>query len=157
MNSSSFLEKLSSNLGALTSWNPQGLSRPVMGLLYLYLIPNTKLNTVPEESQGQISLIRSWTRPIRLPSCPLQIHPHDRPLRTSKWKFSQRFPPRVFRRHHSAPEWQPHSVGSMTPLSNHVGELSLEILCKLFHYLRFGPISRRCQYFRRHSLELWED
>jgi hypothetical protein len=23
--------------GSLTSWNPQGLSRPVMGLLYLYL------------------------------------------------------------------------------------------------------------------------
>ena len=29
---------LSRNLGALTSWNPLGLSRPVMGLLYLYLI-----------------------------------------------------------------------------------------------------------------------
>jgi len=27
--------RLSSNLGASTSWNPQGLSRPVMGLLYL--------------------------------------------------------------------------------------------------------------------------
>ena len=25
------------NLGALDSWNPQGLSRPLMGLLYLYL------------------------------------------------------------------------------------------------------------------------
>jgi hypothetical protein len=30
--------RLSWNLGALTSWNPQGLSRPVMGLLYLYLL-----------------------------------------------------------------------------------------------------------------------
>jgi hypothetical protein len=30
--------RLSCNLGASTSWNPQGLSRPVMGLLYLYLI-----------------------------------------------------------------------------------------------------------------------
>jgi len=27
--------RLSRNLGALTSWNPLGLSRPVMGLLYL--------------------------------------------------------------------------------------------------------------------------
>jgi len=27
---------LSRNLGALTSWNPLGLSRHVMGLLYLY-------------------------------------------------------------------------------------------------------------------------
>jgi hypothetical protein len=26
------------NLGASNSWNPQGLSRPVMGLLYLYLL-----------------------------------------------------------------------------------------------------------------------
>jgi len=30
--------RLSWNLGSSTSWNPQGLSRPVMGLLYLYLI-----------------------------------------------------------------------------------------------------------------------
>jgi len=29
--------RLSWNLGASTSWNPQGLSRPVVGLLYLYL------------------------------------------------------------------------------------------------------------------------
>ena len=28
---------LSRNLGTLTSWNPLGLFRPVMGLLYLYL------------------------------------------------------------------------------------------------------------------------
>ena len=31
---------LSRNLGALTSCNPVGLSRPVMGLLYLYLLPD---------------------------------------------------------------------------------------------------------------------
>jgi hypothetical protein len=29
---------LSINLVASTSWNPQGLSRPEMGLLYLYLL-----------------------------------------------------------------------------------------------------------------------
>jgi len=28
---------LSWNLGTLTSWNPPGLSRPVMGLLYLFI------------------------------------------------------------------------------------------------------------------------
>ena len=28
--------RMSWNLGASTSWNPQGLSRPVMGLLYLF-------------------------------------------------------------------------------------------------------------------------
>jgi len=30
--------RLSWNLGASTSWNPQGVSRPVMGLLYHYLL-----------------------------------------------------------------------------------------------------------------------
>ena len=36
-NPTSFMCQLSRNLGASTSWNPQGLSRPVKGLLYLYL------------------------------------------------------------------------------------------------------------------------
>jgi hypothetical protein len=36
-NLTTYICRLSRNLGALTSWNPQGLSRPVMGLLYLYL------------------------------------------------------------------------------------------------------------------------
>jgi hypothetical protein len=35
-NLTTFMCQLSSNLGASNSWNPQGLSRPVMGLLYLY-------------------------------------------------------------------------------------------------------------------------
>jgi hypothetical protein len=30
-----FVCRLSRNLGASTSWNPKGLSRPVQGLLYL--------------------------------------------------------------------------------------------------------------------------
>jgi hypothetical protein len=34
-NLTTFLCRLSGNLGASTSWNPQGLSRPVMGLLYI--------------------------------------------------------------------------------------------------------------------------
>jgi hypothetical protein len=36
-NLSTFKCRLSRNLGASTSWNPKGLSRPVMGHLYLYL------------------------------------------------------------------------------------------------------------------------
>jgi len=36
-NRTTFLCRLSWNLGASTSWNPQGLSRSVIGLLYLYL------------------------------------------------------------------------------------------------------------------------
>ena len=35
-NLTNFMCRLSWNLGAWTSWNPQGLSRPVIGLLYLY-------------------------------------------------------------------------------------------------------------------------
>jgi hypothetical protein len=32
-NLTTFMCRLSTNLGASTSWTPQGLSRPVMGLL----------------------------------------------------------------------------------------------------------------------------
>jgi len=35
---------LSSNLGASTSWNLQGLSRPVMGDLYLYFYNTEQWN-----------------------------------------------------------------------------------------------------------------
>ena len=35
-NLTTFMCRLSRNLGALTSWDTLGLSRPVMGLLYLY-------------------------------------------------------------------------------------------------------------------------
>jgi len=35
-NLATFMCRLSWNLGAKTSWNPQGLSRPVIGLLYLF-------------------------------------------------------------------------------------------------------------------------
>jgi hypothetical protein len=41
-NLTTFMCRLSRNLGASTSWNPKGLSRHVMGLLYLY--PNKKLH-----------------------------------------------------------------------------------------------------------------
>jgi hypothetical protein len=34
--------RLSRNLGASTSWNPVGLSRPVMGLLYLFFYLSLK-------------------------------------------------------------------------------------------------------------------
>ena len=37
-NLTTYVCRLSWNLGVSTSWNPQGLSRPVMGLLYFYLL-----------------------------------------------------------------------------------------------------------------------
>jgi hypothetical protein len=36
-NLTTFVCRLSRNLGASTSWNPKGLSRPVMGLLFTLL------------------------------------------------------------------------------------------------------------------------
>jgi hypothetical protein len=40
-NLNAFMCRLTWNMGASTSWNPQGLSRPVMELLYLYLLQCT--------------------------------------------------------------------------------------------------------------------
>jgi hypothetical protein len=37
-NIANFMSPFFLNLGASNSWNPQGLSRPVMGLLYLYCV-----------------------------------------------------------------------------------------------------------------------
>jgi hypothetical protein len=39
-----FMCRLSRNLGAPTSWNPRGLSRPVQGLLNLFTIWKTTIN-----------------------------------------------------------------------------------------------------------------
>jgi hypothetical protein len=55
-NLTTFLRRLSKNLGASTSWNPKGLTRPVMGLLYLYLtiFMETKevINAMPGQRYG---------------------------------------------------------------------------------------------------------
>jgi hypothetical protein len=39
MHGNIFMCRLSRNLGASSSWNPQDMSRLVMGLIYLYLYP----------------------------------------------------------------------------------------------------------------------
>jgi len=44
-NLTTFMCRLSWNLGASTSWNSQGLSRPVMGLIYLYLVLPGKMDS----------------------------------------------------------------------------------------------------------------
>ena len=46
--------RLSWNLGASASWNPQGLSRPVQGLLYLY--NRMKLDPIPSQKNTTLSL-----------------------------------------------------------------------------------------------------
>jgi hypothetical protein len=59
-NLTTFMCRLSRNLGASTSWNPKGLSRPLMGLLYLFTL------WTGCEAQG-VSLGTKWlTTPLRL-------------------------------------------------------------------------------------------
>jgi len=53
---------LSRNLGTLTSWNPLGLSRPVMGLIYLFTVPGSKpfdahLATAPQHIPTQHDML----------------------------------------------------------------------------------------------------
>jgi hypothetical protein len=55
------------NLGASTSWKPQGLSRPVMGLLYLYLylylfISRSQWPRGLSCSSAASRLLRLWVR-----------------------------------------------------------------------------------------------
>jgi hypothetical protein len=45
-NLTTFMCRLSRNLGASSSWKPNGLSRPVMELLYLYLYLKDEGGTV---------------------------------------------------------------------------------------------------------------
>jgi hypothetical protein len=50
------MRRLSSSRGASTFWNPQGLSRPVMGLLYLYLT-SSNTGTVLSRNVAQLDAI----------------------------------------------------------------------------------------------------
>jgi len=54
-NPTTFMCRLSWNLGTSTSWNPQGLSRPVMGLLYLYLYLYFSCNNVGNVRNESVS------------------------------------------------------------------------------------------------------
>ena len=54
-NLTTFMCRLSWNLGASNSWNPQGLPRPVMGLLYR--LPPTMQATYDNESINTISIL----------------------------------------------------------------------------------------------------
>jgi hypothetical protein len=51
-NLTTFMCRLSRNLEASTSWNPVGLSRPVMGLLYLFLLYTLTIIIVHELVHG---------------------------------------------------------------------------------------------------------
>jgi hypothetical protein len=58
-NLTTFMCRLSRNLGASNSWNPQGLFRPVMGLLYLTAAAADCLSTVNTVESNKMK--SDWT------------------------------------------------------------------------------------------------
>jgi hypothetical protein len=61
-NLTTFMCRLSRNLGASTSWNPKGLSRPVMELLYFFFKPLFVLTPPPPPTKfvRPDKLIKTW-------------------------------------------------------------------------------------------------
>jgi hypothetical protein len=51
---------LSRNLGTLTSWNPLGHSKPVTGLLYLYIIKKNSVATSQKTPTGSIRVTKPF-------------------------------------------------------------------------------------------------
>ena len=87
-NLTTFMCRLSWNLGASTSWNPQSLSRPVIVLLYLYITTITKsFSKIFPLRQITIFLFQSPWRTC-IPE-PVPIHVSDtsysRPAWTQSW------------------------------------------------------------------------
>jgi hypothetical protein len=84
-NLTTFMCRLSLNLGASTSWDPQGLSRPVMGLLYLHLYRGRGVKLITRLLLGQrlrmsgaipllsLHVFKAWKRkkvPIKIYAVP---------------------------------------------------------------------------------------
>ena len=86
-NLATFMCRLSWNLGALTSWNPQGLPRPVMGLLYL--IYSLELRSWEANSSSAAQEIRGilWNPKVhyRIQKSPLlvPVWKHINPVHTN--------------------------------------------------------------------------
>jgi len=66
---------LSWNLGTLTSWNPLGHSRPVTGLLYLYLLLISVRGRHPQDhsAAGRITSMKNSNENIRNRTCDLLV------------------------------------------------------------------------------------
>jgi len=56
--------ELSCNLGASTSWKPQGLSRPVMGFLYLFTVLHSHMVVTINLICSMVQEIMSFNKPI---------------------------------------------------------------------------------------------
>jgi hypothetical protein len=112
--------RLSRNLGASTSSNPQGLSRPVMGLLYLFLSAILTgvscLCVLPPNKFRHVSL--NWPRPLPSKSLPYPIitlcYPHHSNGTTNE----------VMRR--------------ADPLSKELYQMSTKKIYKLVHQLTYA-------------------
>jgi hypothetical protein len=64
-NLTTFTCRLSRNLGASTSWNPKGLSRPVMGLLYLFLSTNVTVSVRTKLTLHRQLFVKSFCNKFR--------------------------------------------------------------------------------------------
>ena len=98
-NLTTFMCRLSWNLGASTSWNPQGLSRPVMGLLNLFtLTTRTLVNKIMSCFIAKIKHSFEVTNNI----CRLQINDHKLNVERCFWFpriYSVAKIPPIFRAH----------------------------------------------------------
>jgi hypothetical protein len=98
--------RLSWNQGASTSWNPQGLSMPVMGLLYLLLAHSNKCSLIIwpfDSTQWYVTKCRTWLRKpcISWTYCKNCPNSHtcltDVTVGTNSWWFREQL---------STPTWQ---------------------------------------------------
>ena len=84
-NLTTFMCRLSWKLGASASWNPQGLSRPVMGSLYIYLLPQ-KHTCIIRGSRHNPGLVKCSTHVLiawrRIPYIAVGFHT----LVSSQWQ-----------------------------------------------------------------------
>jgi hypothetical protein len=79
-NLTTFMCRLSRNLGASISWNPKGLSRPVMGLLYL--LPTIIYFIYPCYVLKNVLKWRAFTHASVHPSTPIQVSQEKTPTNT---------------------------------------------------------------------------
>ena len=72
-NLTTFMCRLFWNLGASTSWNPQGLSRPVMELLYLYLLHTSVILYTVQNICGWIHMQAPALLSLKPPKSPIHV------------------------------------------------------------------------------------
>jgi len=98
-----FMCRLSWNLGASTSWNPQGLSRPVIGLLYILNVNTTawgwpiwpkQVATLKVTGFNLWMWVKSWRRQVETSACTFTIDGLSKgtnSITDRQWKINWRY------------------------------------------------------------------